>query len=107
MVEGSCPFRRRSEELAADVRLLGDGSPELYPESLIVRAEQKERGIWFNILLLNEIQACHEQKTAVCLSELQRGRYREREREREMFQQSLSNKTQKHSKYQNVYGRKM
>lgn len=37
MVEGSCPFRRRSEELAADVRLLGDGSPELYPESLIVR----------------------------------------------------------------------
>lgn len=75
MVEGSCPFRRRSEELAADVRLLGDGSPELYPESLIVRAAQKERGIWFNILLLNEIQACHKQKTAVCLSELQRGRY--------------------------------
>lgn len=43
MVEGSCPFRRRSEELAADVRLLGDGSPELYPESLIVRAAQKEK----------------------------------------------------------------
>lgn len=49
MVEGSCPFRRRSEELAADVRLLGDGSPELYPESLIVRAAKKER--WFNFLL--------------------------------------------------------
>lgn len=45
MVEGSCPFRRRSEELAADVRLLGDGSPELYPESLIVRATQGER--WY------------------------------------------------------------
>lgn len=74
MVEGSCPFRRRSEELAADVRLLGDGSPELYPESLIVRAAQKERGIWFNILLLNEIEACHEQKTAVCLSERERER---------------------------------